>query len=191
MVDVATGDGGAGLHGLARKAMPGTKQGFQMYSSPSSFNPFTSSKPAFSLPGDYHRFVESGVPADATTWFGRTGCYDSDAFITQFQVNGTPYVIKDHGMEHNGWPANQKLHDAEACASPICTPGSGQGGRKIGQASLDRHSNMGLQTPGSNIGSPARRFRTPASSCRYDSSLGLLTKKFINLLKEADDGILD
>ncbi|CAJ0745274.1 12131_t:CDS:2 [Entrophospora sp. SA101] len=29
------------------------------------------------------------------------------------------------------------------------------------------------------------------SSCRYDSSLGLLTKKFVSLLKEAKDGDLD
>ncbi|XP_010920263.1 transcription factor E2FB-like isoform X1 [Elaeis guineensis] len=29
------------------------------------------------------------------------------------------------------------------------------------------------------------------SSCRYDSSLGLLTKKFISLLQRADDGTLD
>ncbi|KAI3952611.1 hypothetical protein MKW92_030526 [Papaver armeniacum] len=32
---------------------------------------------------------------------------------------------------------------------------------------------------------------TPAGTCRYDSSLGLLTKKFINLIKHAEDGILD
>ncbi|KAK8962218.1 Transcription factor E2FB [Platanthera guangdongensis] len=31
----------------------------------------------------------------------------------------------------------------------------------------------------------------PSSSCRYDSSLSLLTKKFLNLLLEASDGILD
>ncbi|XP_044964517.1 transcription factor E2FC-like [Hordeum vulgare subsp. vulgare] len=30
-----------------------------------------------------------------------------------------------------------------------------------------------------------------ANNCRYDSSLGLLTKKFINLLKGAEDGSLD
>ncbi|XP_020572215.1 transcription factor E2FB-like isoform X2 [Phalaenopsis equestris] len=29
------------------------------------------------------------------------------------------------------------------------------------------------------------------STCRYDSSLGLLTKKFINLLQQAEDGTLD
>ncbi|KAJ6743999.1 TRANSCRIPTION FACTOR E2F [Salix purpurea] len=32
---------------------------------------------------------------------------------------------------------------------------------------------------------------TPTGPCRYDSSLGLLTKKFINLIKHAEDGILD
>lgn len=31
----------------------------------------------------------------------------------------------------------------------------------------------------------------PSSSCRYDSSLSLLTKKFLNLLLEASDGTLD
>jgi transcription factor E2F3 len=29
------------------------------------------------------------------------------------------------------------------------------------------------------------------NNCRYDSSLGLLTKKFINLLEGAEDGTLD
>ncbi|WVZ85574.1 hypothetical protein U9M48_032486 [Paspalum notatum var. saurae] len=32
---------------------------------------------------------------------------------------------------------------------------------------------------------------TPAGPCRYDSSLALLTTKFINLFKQAQDGILD
>jgi hypothetical protein len=27
--------------------------------------------------------------------------------------------------------------------------------------------------------------------CRYDSSLGMLTKKFLNLINKADDGVLD
>ncbi|KAK8611199.1 hypothetical protein V6N13_131260 [Hibiscus sabdariffa] len=32
---------------------------------------------------------------------------------------------------------------------------------------------------------------TPAGSCRNDSFLGFLTKRFVNLLKHAEDGILD
>ena len=42
-----------------------------------------------------------------------------------------------------------------------------------------------------NIGSPLGNAPTPISSCHYDSSLGLLTKKFINLVKQVVDGILD
>ena len=67
-----------------------------------------------------------------------------------------------------------------------------------------------------DVGSPSTKVQTPISSCRYDSSLGilpsvlvssslqylcisntcrkilgLLTKKFIKLLKEAEDGVLD
>ncbi|EPS70326.1 hypothetical protein M569_04435, partial [Genlisea aurea] len=38
--------------------------------------------------------------------------------------------------------------------------------------------------------SPGGNNLTPGP-CRYDSSLGLLTKKFINLIKHAEDGILD
>ena len=31
----------------------------------------------------------------------------------------------------------------------------------------------------------------PSGNCRYDSSLGLLTKKFVNLVEAAPDGVLD
>ncbi|KAG2314353.1 hypothetical protein Bca52824_017475 [Brassica carinata] len=39
----------------------------------------------------------------------------------------------------------------------------------------------------------AQQFVGPngSNSCRYDSSLGLLTKKFVNLIREAEDGSLD
>lgn len=41
-----------------------------------------------------------------------------------------------------------------------------------------------------NAGSPSNNL-TPVGTCRYDSSLGLLTKRFLNLLKHAQNGILD
>ncbi|CAN6482600.1 unnamed protein product [Victoria cruziana] len=47
------------------------------------------------------------------------------------------------------------------------------------------------QIPGSNADSPPDNSLTPSSSCRYDSSLGLLTKKFVNLIKYAEDGSID
>ncbi|KAM0853971.1 hypothetical protein ACQ4PT_050723 [Festuca glaucescens] len=40
-----------------------------------------------------------------------------------------------------------------------------------------------FRSPGNSV--------TSVGSCRYDNSLGLLTKKFISLLKHAEDGILD
>ncbi|KAF0400955.1 transcription factor E2FC isoform X1 [Gigaspora margarita] len=44
----------------------------------------------------------------------------------------------------------------------------------------------------SSLDSPTHDTASVAtSSCRYDSSLGLLTKKFVSLLKEAKDGDLD
>jgi transcription factor E2F3 len=43
----------------------------------------------------------------------------------------------------------------------------------------------------SSLGSnPAAAGGTPAN-CRYDNSLGLLTRKFVNLLRTSDSGILD
>ncbi|XP_011088951.1 transcription factor E2FB [Sesamum indicum] len=47
------------------------------------------------------------------------------------------------------------------------------------------------RTTKANIGSPIGNNLTLVGNCRYDSSLGLLTKRFINLIKLAEDGILD
>lgn len=79
----------------------------------------------------------------------------------------------------------------EAANSPFRTPVSGKMGKGGKSSRLTKCNRSGTQTPGSNIGSPAGNNLTPAGPCRYDSSLGLLTKKFINLIKQAEDGILD
>ncbi|KAA8549933.1 hypothetical protein F0562_001617 [Nyssa sinensis] len=66
---------------------------------------------------------------------------------------------------------------------------------KVGKAQkvprAGKCNRSGSQTPASNVGSPSGNNLTPVGPCRYDSSLGLLTKKFINLIKHAEDGILD
>lgn len=72
--------------------------------------------------------------------------------------------------------------------SPLNTPVSAKGGRIYNRSKGSKGNRSGPQTPVSNAGSASPL--TPGS-CRYDSSLGLLTKKFINLLKQAEDGILD
>ncbi|URE09845.1 hypothetical protein MUK42_23025 [Musa troglodytarum] len=68
---------------------------------------------------------------------------------------------------------------------------SRKGGKTSGRSKIAKYNKSGPHTPMSNAGSPSGNTLTPVGTCRYDSSLGLLTKKFINLLKHAHDGILD
>ncbi|KAG8088756.1 hypothetical protein GUJ93_ZPchr0010g9683 [Zizania palustris] len=63
-------------------------------------------------------------------------------------------------------------------------------GKAVKTSKSKAKSKVGPQTHTSNVGSLLNP-PTPAGTCRYDSSLGLLTKKFINLLKQAPDGTLD
>uniref|UniRef100_A0A7N0V1Y1 E2F/DP family winged-helix DNA-binding domain-containing protein n=1 Tax=Kalanchoe fedtschenkoi TaxID=63787 RepID=A0A7N0V1Y1_KALFE len=66
---------------------------------------------------------------------------------------------------------------------------SAKGGRVYNKSKGSKGNKAAAQTPMLTAGSPSAL--TPAGNCRYDSSLGLLTKKFINLIKHAEDGILD
>lgn len=98
---------------------------------------------------------------------------------------------EDHVMEMNSWSPNNGFAGPEA--SPIATLGTGPG-RRGSRSKLARQFKNVPQTPGSLVvGSPASNAPVPASTpqCRYDSSLGLLTKKFIDLIKQAEDGVLD
>ncbi|XP_073066329.1 transcription factor E2FB-like isoform X3 [Primulina eburnea] len=68
--------------------------------------------------------------------------------------------------------------------------------RKSGMAvsgKAGRAQKVPRTTKSSKAGSPSlgNNNLTPVGPCRYDSSLGLLTKKFINLIKHAENGILD
>ncbi|RLM65397.1 transcription factor E2FB-like isoform X3 [Panicum miliaceum] len=72
--------------------------------------------------------------------------------------------------------------------SPLRAPVSGKSARTY--KSKAKCSKPVPQTPISNAASPGNP-PTPAGPCRYDSSLALLTRKFVNLLKQAQDGILD
>ncbi|CAN4120181.1 unnamed protein product [Withania somnifera] len=65
---------------------------------------------------------------------------------------------------------------------------SGKDPQKVPRTSKARSASQAVT---SNVGSPSGNNVTPVGPCRYDSSLGLLTKKFINLIKHAEDGMLD
>ncbi|CAM6125064.1 unnamed protein product [Calypogeia fissa] len=117
--------------------------------------------------------------------------YSPPAYMQDVKARRKPRSDEDLIMEMNGWSPSNGFSGAEA--SPIPTPGTGSG-RRGGRSKLVRQLKNGPHTPGPpGIGSPAGNAPTPTSTpqCRYDSSLGLLTKKFIDLIKQAEDGVLD
>ncbi|KAL2932655.1 Transcription factor E2FB [Bienertia sinuspersici] len=137
--------------------------------------PFTSMRPPFvPPPGDYHRFSDNR-PSDC------------EAIL----VNTPPMKRKsdtaEYCAESSDWTTSPGY--TEVVNSPLQTPVSGKAGKGRGSR-ITKSNRAGPQTPMSNVGSPGNNL-TPVGPCRYDSSLGLLTKKFINLIKHAEDGILD
>ncbi|CAM8968756.1 unnamed protein product [Rhodiola kirilowii] len=140
--------------------------------------PFTSIKPPFpaAAAADYHRFDGRKVgdqEADAivvrSPQLKRKSISDDNEVASSNQTNGAVYAEEDKSL--------------------LKTPVPAKGGRVYNKSKGYKGNKAAAQTPISAAGSPSAM--TPAGNCRYDSSLGLLTKKFINLIKHAEDGILD
>ncbi|KAK7392661.1 hypothetical protein VNO78_21105 [Psophocarpus tetragonolobus] len=137
-------------------------------------------KPPFAPPDEYHSFssTDSRRPAD-------------EAVVVR-----SPYMKRKSGVnDTEGESQSQKWSNSPGYTnvsnvtnSPFKTPVSAKGGRTQ-KAKASKEGRSCPPTPISNAGCSSPL--TPASNCRYDSSLGLLTKKFINLVKHAEDGILD
>ncbi|XP_039052550.1 transcription factor E2FB-like [Hibiscus syriacus] len=135
-------------------------------------------KPVF-MASDYHRFAstESRCSADQ----------EPEAIVVKSPLKRKKDVA-DREVESGEWVMPQGY--TEVASSPLQTPVSGTVGKAKKTSRLAQSSKLGPQTPASNFGSAGNNL-APAGPCRYDSSLGLLTKKFINLIKQAEDGILD
>ncbi|CAL5357015.1 unnamed protein product [Camellia sinensis] len=143
---------------------------------------FSSMKPPFVPHEDYHRFSSSSR---------ETHRVDADQ-VAEAIVVKSPQLKRKSATDHNevvssDWTSSPGC--TNIANSPLRTPVSGKGGRVYGRSKASKSNRSGPQTPLSNSGCPSPL--TPAGNCRYDSSLGLLTKKFINLIKHAEDGILD
>ncbi|GFQ04498.1 transcription factor e2fa [Phtheirospermum japonicum] len=139
--------------------------------------PFSSMKPPFVSPDDYHRF---STPARAAT----AADHPPEAIVIKSsRKNG----CQNNEVESSGWAASPGYSDVTN--SPFRTPVSAKGGRAIGRSKVTKNNRSLPSTPNGNVDAPSPL--TPAGSCRYDSSLSLLTKKFITLIKHAQDGELD
>ncbi|KAK3158114.1 hypothetical protein QOZ80_2AG0133080 [Eleusine coracana subsp. coracana] len=143
------------------------------------------SRPPFAAPDDYHRFpaAPGAASASASPAAATSGGVGADS-IEEGLVIRTPLKRKAASEENDAAESSECM----IISSPMRTPVSGKAVKT--SKSKAKNNKAGPQTPTSNVGSPLNP-STPASTCRYDSSLGLLTKKFINLLKQAPDGILD
>ncbi|MED6210645.1 Transcription factor e2fb, variant 2 [Stylosanthes scabra] len=146
--------------------------------------PLSTTKPPFAASGDYHRFSPDHLYHNR-----RTVDHEPEAIVVKScqlkRKSDTSDFEADSGDRVN--PVSMG-----AANNPFHTPKSGKIGKSGKSSRLTKCNRSGPQTPGPNIaGSPSGNNLTPVGPCRYDSSLGLLTKKFINLIKQAEDGILD
>ncbi|KAB2060028.1 hypothetical protein ES319_A11G349700v1 [Gossypium barbadense] len=141
---------------------------------------FASTKPPFVHPDDYHRFSSSksrGIVADQ----------EVEAIVVRSPQLKRKSAADKNEVESSQWTSSPGV--TSISNSPFQTPVSAKGGRINNRSKTSKANKSMPQTPVSNAGCPSPL--TPAGSCRYDSSLGLLTKKFVNLMKHAEDGILD
>ncbi|RCV06697.1 hypothetical protein SETIT_1G183900v2 [Setaria italica] len=147
------------------------------------------SRPPFAAPDDYHRFPTPAAAAAPTATSGGVGAGGAADSIEEGLVIRTPLKRKATSEENDAAESSECIITSTGfTGSPMLTPVSGKTVKT--SKSKAKNNKAGPQTPTSNVGSPLNP-ATPAGTCRYDSSLGLLTKKFINLLKQAPDGILD
>ncbi|XP_022574291.2 transcription factor E2FA-like [Brassica napus] len=152
---------------------------------------FASTKPPFS-PSDYHRFAPSHLTDNDKSLVNVCELVDreDDDVVVHRSPSRKRKTTTDvvaatsdsNGLTSSGFSTLSN--------SPCKTPVSAKGGR-VNTKSKAKGSQSIPQTPISNavVGSPATL--TPSGSCRYDSALGLLTRKFVNLIKQAKDGMLD
>ncbi|KAF8091343.1 hypothetical protein N665_0447s0003 [Sinapis alba] len=160
---------------------------------PSSSNPvvppirrhlaFASTKPPFH-PSDYRRFTPSYLTNNDSSLRGVVD-REEDAVVLR-----SPSRKRKSMMDVVTTTSNSNGFTSSGSTSIHNTPVSAKGGR-VNTKSKAKGTQSVPQTPISNavVGSPVTL--TPSGSCRYDSSLGLLTKKFVNLIKQAEDGMLD
>lgn len=126
--------------------------------------------------GDYHRFSTDPI-------------HDSSQEPPGIVVKTPPLKRKSAAANYGEGVGDRNPASGYANVnSPVQTPISGKDAQKVPRTSKARSAS---QANTSNVGSPSGNNVTPAGPCRYDSSLGLLTKKFINLIKHAEDGMLD
>ncbi|GLT90086.1 hypothetical protein SLE2022_080380 [Rubroshorea leprosula] len=156
---------------------------------------FASMKPPFVPPYNYHRFSGSSTNDNNTSYTNKKIVNDShevtdreaDAIVVRPAHLKRKSSASKNEVESSQWTASPGFSNLSN--SPCQTPLSSKGGRTNNRSKASKGYGATPQTPVSNAGSPSTP--TPAGSCRHDSSLVALTEKFVNLISQAEDGMLD
>ncbi|KAH7567143.1 hypothetical protein JRO89_XS07G0023200 [Xanthoceras sorbifolium] len=101
------------------------------------------------------------------------------------------YQLKQENELGNGVGQTSAQEAIFACSKvvngPLLEPVSCTSGRNNSKSKGLKHTKSATR----RLNAEAANGLNPANSCRYDSSLGLLTKKFIELVQKSEDGTLD
>ncbi|EEF52708.1 transcription factor E2FC [Ricinus communis] len=109
----------------------------------------------------------------------------------QLQAADTPSAFRRLALKQN----NEKDNQEAKVTIPTCNkvvadrtldPQCVTGGKRNSRSKVPKNVRSGSQKSNADLNG-----LNPATGCRYDSSLGLLTKKFVKLIQEAKDGTLD
>ncbi|KAL0418349.1 UNVERIFIED_CONTAM: Transcription factor E2FB [Sesamum radiatum] len=163
--------------------------------------PFTSTKPPFGGGGggEYHHFAAADTNRPNQEFDEAIVVKTPPSYLMPVAEHNLFFLL-DKPLKRKGGVADSEVESAEqnagagsfaALKGQLQTPPSGKSGKAQKVPRTTKAKKAGSQIPMANIGSPGGNNLTPVGPCRYDSSLGLLTKKFINLIKHAEDGILD
>mmetsp|Transcript_35911 Transcript_35911/g.113597 ORF Transcript_35911/g.113597 Transcript_35911/m.113597 type:complete len:387 (+) Transcript_35911:171-1331(+) len=136
---------------------------------------FASPVPVFAT-GEYHRFDTAVHNGMGQSKLNAAGSFGEDSLVVAFPPN------KRKAVEVPQWEGG----------AAVDASGGSSGPRRGMRKAAARQTSRGPTTPGAQANSAGADANTPGgSACRYDSSLGLLTKKFIQLIESAEDGTLD
>ncbi|KAL1533316.1 transcription factor E2FC-like isoform X2 [Salvia divinorum] len=100
--------------------------------------------------------------------------------------NNAPNELVNVGCKSGVNASIQIPKQEEVVSKFVLGPSSYMGAKRLSKAKSSKHAKSVVKE-----GNLEAIDNFGLSSCRYDSSLGLLTKKFIKLIQEAKDGTLD
>ncbi|KAF2310102.1 hypothetical protein GH714_006550 [Hevea brasiliensis] len=118
--------------------------------------------------------------------------FDPSNFVDSIKSWLYPYLkLKQNNEKHNHeaqYTGQATIpSDSKLVADNSLDPQSATGTKHNSRSKVPKNAKLGTQRSNAE----SLNGLNPATGCQYDSSLGILTKKFVKLIQEAKDGTLD